>query len=53
MYRDILIFKHDQKITGIAKLCFECNQKVIVGSTNKKFEEFDFGTLWEILRARE
>ena len=53
MYRDILIFKHDQKITGIAKLCFECNQKVIVGPTNKKCEEFDFGTLWEILRARE
>ena len=53
VYRDILIFKHDQKITIIAKPCFECYQKVIVGSTNKKCEQFDFGTLWEILRTRE
>ena len=53
VYRGILIFKHDQRMTGIAKLCFECNQKVIVGSTNKKCEQFDFGALWEILRARE
>jgi hypothetical protein len=37
-YRDILIFKKKNKITGIAKICFGCNQKVITGATSNTSE---------------
>ena len=44
-FRDILIFKKDDKIIGIAKICFECEQSYIVGASgnSKNFganEEF-------------
>lgn len=32
MYRDILIFKHQGKITGTAKICMTCAESVIMGS---------------------
>jgi len=32
IYRDILIFKKNNKIVGTAKICFECDQHVITGS---------------------
>ena len=38
-YRNILIFKNDGCVTGIAKLCFNCQRYYIVG-TNKNVENF-------------
>jgi len=38
-YRNILIFKDDGKVTGIAKLCFNCQRYYIIG-TNKDIESF-------------
>lgn len=31
-YRDVLIFKKKKKTVGIAKICFECSQHIIVGA---------------------
>jgi hypothetical protein len=31
-FRDILIFKKNKKVVGIAKICFDCNQNQIIGS---------------------
>lgn len=31
-YRDILIFKMENKIVGVAKICFQCGQHVITGT---------------------
>jgi len=39
-YRDILIFKKTNKIIGIAKLCFSCEQSVIIRTT---FNTSEFG----------
>lgn len=33
VYRDILVFKKDSSIVGVAKICFSCDQKVIYGSS--------------------
>jgi hypothetical protein len=35
VYRDILIFKKDKKITGIAQICFSCDQFYFVGNVIK------------------
>lgn len=32
LYRDILVFKKEEKIIGIAKLCFECEKTSIIGT---------------------
>jgi len=32
-YRDILVFKKENEIIGIAKICFSCDQNVITGTT--------------------
>ena len=29
VYRDILIFKKDNKVSGIAKVCFDCSQNLL------------------------
>ncbi|MDQ0784234.1 hypothetical protein [Chryseobacterium sp. W4I1] len=54
IYRDILIFKRQKKVIGIAKICFECNQKHIVG-TNANTENFgqdgDYPKLLQILNT--
>jgi len=49
IYRDILIFKKSNQITGMAKICFECSQKVIIGNKVKVNGNFDYSTLNEIL----
>ena len=49
IYRDILIFKKRNKITGMAKICFECEQHYIVGSNIPRVESFDFAGLGNIL----
>lgn len=52
IYRDILVFKKDNKIIGTAKICFNCNQNVITG-TMLNTEEFgqsgDYEKLYKVL----
>ncbi len=52
IYRDILVFKKENKIIGTAKLCFSCDQCVITG-TRLNTEEFgqsgDYGKLYKLL----
>lgn len=33
VYRDILVFRNKNKIVGVAKICFECYQNFIVGTS--------------------
>ncbi len=52
IYRDILVFKKDNKIIGTAKICFECDQSVITGTTLNTSEfgqTGDYGKLYKIL----
>jgi hypothetical protein len=52
VYRDILIFKKDNKTIGTAKICFECDQNVITGMTLNTTEfgqSGDYGKLYKIL----
>lgn len=39
IYRDILVFKKQAKIVGIAKICFNCDQHQIIG-TNVNTDNF-------------
>ena len=52
IYRDILVFKKENKIIGTAKLCFSCDQSVITGTTLNT-EEFgqsgDYKKLFRLL----
>ncbi len=52
VYRDILVFKKDNKIIGTAKICFDCDQNVITGTTLNTTEfgqSGDYGKLYKIL----
>ena len=40
IYRDILVFKKDNKTMGVAKICFSCNQSQIIGT---ELNSEDFG----------
>lgn len=44
VYRNILVFYKQDKIIGIAKICFECGQSYILGSSN---DVRDFGSCGE------
>ncbi len=53
IYRDILIFKQQNKIIGIAKICFECNDHLIVGAmhnTDAFGQSGDYSRLLRLLR---
>ncbi|GEN72524.1 hypothetical protein [Chryseobacterium lathyri] len=54
IYRDILIFKKQKAIIGIAKICFDCHQKHIVG-TNANTEDFgqddDYPKLLQVINT--
>ncbi|MBP9848338.1 MAG: hypothetical protein KBC58_02760 [Flavobacterium sp.] len=56
IYRDILIFYKQDKIIGIAKICFECGQSYILGSSND-VSDFgscgEYGVLYEILKGKK
>lgn len=55
IFRDILIFKKDKKITGIAKICFSCHHYRIVGTNaDTKFfgSDNDYRQLWKILNEK-
>lgn len=52
LYRDILIFKQNGSVVGIAKLCFRCGQHDIVGTNENTAcfgESGDFKRLEEVL----
>ncbi|SFN09558.1 hypothetical protein SAMN05421738_106182 [Algoriella xinjiangensis] len=52
IFRDILIFKKENKITGFTKICFDCHQYHIIGTNadTKNFGEGqDYEKLGEIL----
>lgn len=55
VYRDILIFKKKSKIIGIAKICFDCGDSIILG-TKSNTEEFgqsgDYEKLEELLKEK-
>ncbi|MCZ8170011.1 MAG: hypothetical protein O9297_07840 [Flavobacterium sp.] len=42
VYRDILIFKKNEEVIGIAKICFDCKMLYIVGSNKKYSNLVDF-----------
>ncbi len=52
-YRDILVFKKNNRIVGTVKICFECGQNVIMG-TQQNTDEFgqsgDYTKLFNLLR---
>ncbi len=52
VYRDILIFKNKNHTIGVAKICFECGKKIIIGAKTNT-EEFgqsgDYDKLFQIL----
>lgn len=48
IYRDVLIFRKDNKIVGIAKLCFSCRQHYFVGA-NASTSYFGSHNEYEIL----
>lgn len=52
VFRDILVFKKNSKVTGIAKICFSCHQYRIIG-TDANTENFgsnnDYSQLGNIL----
>lgn len=53
VYRDILIFKKDDKVVGTAKICFDCMANQIHGTTanTENFgQEGDYERLEKILR---
>lgn len=53
IYRDILIFRFKKKITGISKICLECQKSINIGKQGKlkSFErESDYLKLQQILR---
>lgn len=53
VYRDILIFKKDDKVVGTAKICFDCMAHQINGTTanTENFgQEGDYQRLGKILR---
>lgn len=56
VFRDILVFKKNGKITGIAKICFSCHQYRMIG-TNANTENFgsnnDYSQLGNILDKTE
>ena len=52
-YRDILIFRKKNKNIGIAKICFGCMKKMIVGTTANTFDfgqDGDFENLENLLK---
>lgn len=49
VYRDILLFKKKSKVIGIAKLCFDCDASVIIG-TKVNTNEFGMNGDYEKLR---
>ena len=55
IFRDLLVFKKKNKITGFAKICFSCNQYHIIGSKSdtKNFGQgSDYENIGKILESK-
>ncbi|MFL9833476.1 hypothetical protein [Chryseobacterium terrae] len=55
IFRDILIFKKNEKVTGMMKICFSCHQYSIFGTkAETKFfgSDNDYEQLWKILSEK-
>jgi hypothetical protein len=53
IYRDILVFKKNDKVVGVAKICFHCEQNQIVGTmanTENFGQDGDYERLYKIIR---
>lgn len=48
IFRDILVFKKNEKVVGVAKICFGCNDYKIIG-TDANTSNFGQGKDYEIL----
>jgi len=52
VFRDILVFKKNNKIIGIAKICFSCDQNRIIGTEKETInfgQDGDYSELYKIL----
>lgn len=52
VYRDIIVFKEKGKTIGVAKICFSCNQSVIIGSSRNTYsfgQNGEYTLLYELL----
>lgn len=53
VYRDILVFVHNRKISGIAKICFGCHQYQFLGqrvNTDTFGSDSDYAKLAQLLK---
>jgi hypothetical protein len=52
IYRDILIFKQNDTIVGISKICFDCDMNYTVDKNGikKEFDNADYKSLSDILK---
>lgn len=50
VYRDILVFRKDAKVTGIAKICFTCSQSYVLGTVNDNYKYFGLLNRYGLLR---
>ena len=48
LYKDILVFRKSNEIIGIAKICFSCNQSLIINQKNQILP-FDSDENWKEL----
>ena len=48
-YRDVIILKKDNKISGIAKICFDCDQHYFVGNSLDDSGFFEYEALKKLL----
>lgn len=54
VYRDILIFKKNNKVIGVAKICFDCDQSQIIGTkinTMNFGQDGDYEKLYKLLKS--
>ncbi len=55
VYRDILVFRRDARLVGVAKICFECHQSYMIGiqhQTRNFGQNNDYKNLEKILKAK-
>ena len=50
VYRDILVFKNQNQIKGVANICFNCGQNIIFGTTKSTSEFGQSGDYQKLLQ---
>jgi len=56
IYRDIFVFRRENKVIGIAKICFDCNQFTSIGAKQetKNFGvNYEFSNLAKLIKKKE